>query len=108
MKTIISSFYNEKGLLSSKLNTELKDYSKEFKKEYTEIHNTLNEIFNKHQNFEVGVIDELEGGLAWDYDNVEDGKRWRFILGFTELGYWIYCNAPIENLKNNLLKTKQN
>lgn len=47
----------------------------------------------------VGLVNGLEGGLTIDYTDIDNKKECRFILGFTELGYWIYCNTAKENLK---------
>lgn len=88
MKKIIDKHQNELGKFSKKFIANLL--------EDIEVFNILQEIANKHKDVEVGNFSE--SGLIWDYTNIYDGKRWRFILGFSEIGYWIEINAPIEDL----------
>lgn len=84
--------------LSTKLNWHLVGSNRD---EDFKVHEILEDIINTHKNGKVGIInsDSLEGGLAIDYIDIESGKECRFILGFTELGYWYYCNTYKENLK---------
>ena len=99
MDTIINFYENEKGALSKPLEERLNwslvgtDRSAEEK-----VHKILTEIINTHKNGKVGVVNSLEGGLTIDYIHKDTKEEWRFVMGFTELGYWTYCNAPIKSL----------
>jgi hypothetical protein len=95
----INDFYNEEGELSkpleNKLNWCILGSSRE---DDFKVHEILEDIINKHKNGKVGIVNELEGGLTIDYIDIDTNKECRFILGFTELGYWCYCNTYKENL----------
>jgi hypothetical protein len=100
---IIDDFYDNEGKLSKPLSKSLdwkllgSNRSSEEK-----VHEILNDIINNHKNGKVGVVNGLEGGLTIDYLHNTSKQEWRFIMGFTELGYWTYCNAPKDELKHKL------
>ena len=39
------------------------------------------------------IQDEVEGGLAFDYE--KDGVSYRLVLGYNELGEWVKYNEEI-------------
>jgi hypothetical protein len=84
------------GELESTLNWSLAGDSRE---DDIKINEILENIINYHKNGKVGIVQNLEGGLTIDYIDIDTNEECRFILGFTELGYWYYCNTQKTNLK---------
>lgn len=53
----------------------------------------INEIIANHQLIRSGFIGEVEGGLTFEY--LKEGELHRLVIGFTELGSWIYFNGKV-------------
>ncbi len=99
---MIDEYYGDNDI--KQLNKELENKQNyhvldDDKSEDYKIHEMIENIINYHKNGKVGIVNDLEGGLAIDYIDIDTNKECRFILGFTELGYWCYCNTYKENLK---------
>jgi len=85
---IINEYHNEKEILSQSLKSEL-DWTLIGCNRNSEeiVHKILDNILNTHKNGKVGVLHGFEGGLTIDYIHIETQEEWRFVMGFTELGY---------------------
>lgn len=61
---------------------------------------TLKEVLMNQKNMLLNIgftTKELEGGLTFEYLNGE-GKKCRCVLGYTELGEWVYVNCEFDEL----------
>lgn len=98
MKEIIDDMFQEElsKNLESSLNWNIVGQDREAE---SLVHEILTSIINIHKNGTVGVVNGLEGGLTIDYIHKDTKEEWRFTMGFTELGYWVYCNIPKSKLK---------
>lgn len=77
--------FNENTLRNSHIIDEYDSDSKE-------ISEIVTDIFENGIVQKIGFIDDLEGGLAIDYYDKSIEKECRFVMGFTELGCWVYMN----------------
>ena len=53
----------------------------------------INEIIANHQLIRSGFIADVEGGLTFEY--LKEGEMHRLVIGFTNLGSWIYFNGKV-------------
>jgi len=43
---------------------------------------------------DAGFVGASEGGLTFDFVKKSDGKRYRLVIGYNDLGEWVNCFEP--------------
>jgi len=43
---------------------------------------------------DAGFVGASEGGLTFDFVKKSDGKKYRLVIGYNDLGEWINCFEP--------------
>lgn len=98
--------YIDPTILNRKIDSKKKGYllgtdktNKTNKTNEMEVHEILTDIYKNGIIKEIGVIQHVEGGLTIDYFDKTLNTDCRFVMGFTELSYWAYCNTTLTELQ---------